>query len=69
MTDLPDGTDMTNPEHREINCSAYIGSGGKFIVAGAQSTDETITSDMVMDLTDAAELTDEAYTRALEGSL
>ena len=63
------GTDMTNPEHREIECSAYIGEEGKFVLAGAQSTDETITSDMVMDLTDAAELTDEAYSRTLAGTL
>jgi hypothetical protein len=63
------GTDMTNPEHREINCSAYIGAGGKLVLTGTETPREWIDSDIVVSVEDAAELTDEAYTRALEGGL
>jgi len=63
------GTDMTNPERKDIDTSAYIGAGGKLVLTGTETPGEWIDSDMVMDLSDAAELTDEAYTRALEGSL
>jgi hypothetical protein len=34
------GTDMTNPEHKDIDTSAYIGAGGKFVLAGSQSADK-----------------------------
>jgi len=63
------GTDMTNPEHKEIQTSAYIGAGGKLVLTGTESSSEWLDSDIVVSVEDAAELTDEAYTRALEGSL
>lgn len=69
MSELPDGTDMTNPEHRAIECSAYIGAGGKLVLTGTESSSEWLDSDMVVSVEDAAELTDEAYTRTLEGRL
>jgi len=68
MTEI-NGTDMTNPEHREINCSAYIGANGKLVFTGTESGSEWLDSDIVVSVEDAAELTDEGYTRALEGSL
>jgi hypothetical protein len=61
MSNLINGTDMTNPEHKTITTTAVVREDNTIVFRGAQKEGEWIESNICVAREDAGETTDEAY--------